>query len=133
MKKIKILTVIMTIFLFSGVVAHCQLVKTDTVKVEKINYGFGSKNYPGVEPGEVFFCYISETCSYDYETDPVLPEYHSAMDKSYSLKKNFDKIVWTTKRVCPSCPAYDLKGRIFPGYRPVFVMEWELKKGGSIK
>jgi hypothetical protein len=131
--KIKILTAIITmLLLFSGVVAYAQ-VKTDTINKQKINYGFGSKNYPGVEPGEVFFCYISETYAYDSETDPILPEYQTALDKHYSLKKNFDKIVWKTKRLCPTCPAYDLKGRIFPGYRPVFVQEWELKKAGSLK
>lgn len=101
------------------------------VKKDSINYELGSKNYPGVQPGEVFFTVIPENFYYDKSINDFIMTFPD--EKNFTLKKNFDKISWKTKRLGYGLVAYGPYGNVLTGFRPVFVKESELKEAGLLE
>lgn len=111
--------------LFSVSITNAQ------VKKDSINYEPGSKNYPGVQPGEVFFTVISDHFFYDKSINDFVMTFTNRKD--LTLKKNFDQIIWTTKRLGYGLVAYGPYGNVLTGFRPVFVKESELKEAGLLE
>ncbi len=119
MKNLIILVIVSLCFLLSSN-AYSQN-KTNTSAKGK--YEFGSKTYPGIQPGEIFIFNISKISYPKYNNNGVAV---FIFDNLTSLSINFKKITWETKRLGEV--AYDAKGNILPDECPVFIKESEFKK-----
>ena len=117
--------VVFTFLILFSVSANAQDVK------DSINYKSGSKNYPGIQPGEVFYTIISDHSYYNIETEKFVLTL--SKDTITILRKNFEQIRWKTKRLGNGLKAYDPQGNVLKGFRPVFVQESELKEAGLLK
>ena len=120
---------LVALFCFSSSFSQAQT--QSQTKNDSINYEWGSKNYPGIKPGEVFLMIISEKSYYDVESGMFIMTYPNK--KHFTLIKNYNQISWKTKRLGFGLKAYGPHGNVLTGFRPVFVQENELREAGVLK